>query len=369
MLQLTENLRVVSSASSPGDLLRGLGNWYFYGADSLGYALEQAGYYVSNHVVVAFSYGVPILALTAAAVLRWRHRTYLVLLVVVGVVVGVGAWPYDDPTVYGRLWRAFADGSSVGLALRNTPRVAPIIVLGIAGLLAGAVSGLAGRRSELVAAGLVGVVAFGALLPVWHKGFLSAGLDRPEDIPSYWTDAAAALSRAGDATRVLEIPGANFSAYRWGNTIEPVTPGLTDRPTIAREVLPYGSPQTVNLLDALDRRMQEGTFEPSSLAPVARLLGSGTVLLRSDLQYERFGLPRPRSLWDQLTAAHARQRPGAASSLRSVDTQRPEHTAGRRAHAAKRSDARPSGSGIVRRARSGPHRAHRADRSPRGRRW
>ena len=56
------------------------------------------------------------------------------------------------------------------------------------------------------------------------------------------------------ATRVFEIPGANFSAYRWGNTVEPITPGLTDRPYLAREVLPYGSPQTVNLLDALDRR-------------------------------------------------------------------------------------------------------------------
>ena len=86
------------------------------------------------------------------------------------------------------------------------------------------------------------------------------------------------MQRDGNATRVLEIPGADFSAYRWGNTVEPVTPGLIDRPYLAREVLPYGSPQTVNLLDALDRRMQEGTFEPASLAAVARLLGIGTDL-------------------------------------------------------------------------------------------
>ena len=66
-------------------------------------------------------------------------------------------------------------------------------------------------------------------------------------------------------------------------------------------MLPYGSPQTVNLLDAIDRHMQEGTFEAASLAPVSRLFGVGTVALRSDLQYERFGLVQPQVLWNDLT--------------------------------------------------------------------
>ena len=125
VLQLTESLQVVSLSSTPDDLLRGLGNWFFYGTDFLGYSIDQAGDYVTNHAVVVFSYGVPVLALAAAAVLRWRHRTYLVLLVAVGVVIGVGAWPYDDTTLYGKVWKSFSEGSAIGLALRNTPRVAP----------------------------------------------------------------------------------------------------------------------------------------------------------------------------------------------------------------------------------------------------
>jgi hypothetical protein len=83
--------------------------------------------------------------------------------------------------------------------------------------------------------------------------------------------------------------------------VEPITPGLIDRPYLAREVLPYGSPESANLLDALDRRLQEATFEPTSLAPVARLFDVGTIALRSDLQYERFDTPRPRRLWAALT--------------------------------------------------------------------
>jgi len=35
--------------------------------------------------------------------------------------------------------------------------------------------------------------------------------------------------------------------------------------------------------------------------PIARLLRSGTVLLRSDLEYERSDTPRPRALWSMLT--------------------------------------------------------------------
>ena len=302
ILQLTEEVRVVSAASAPDDLLRGLGNWFFYGGDRLGYSLDQASDYADRASLDTwFSFAVPVLALAAAAVLRWRHRTYFVLLVVAGVVVGAGAWPYDDPSPYGTLWRSFADTSSLGLALRNTARVVPVLVLGLAGLLAAAVGSVIRPRLHLLAGAVVVAVVLAAFGPVWRTGYLSDGIRRPEEVPDHWKAATAALDAGGTATRVLEVPGANFSAYRWGNTVEPITPGLIDRPYLAREVLPYGSPPSVNLLDALDRRMQQGTFEPASLAPVARMFNVGTVALRSDLQYERFGTPRPRPLWSALT--------------------------------------------------------------------
>jgi hypothetical protein len=56
---------------------------------------------------------------------------------------------------------------------------------------------------------------------------------------------------------MLEAPGADFASYTWGNTVDPITPGLTDRPYVARELIPYGTPGTADLLNAIDRRMQE----------------------------------------------------------------------------------------------------------------
>jgi arabinofuranan 3-O-arabinosyltransferase len=42
VLQLTENLRTLAETSSPDDVLRGLGNWFFYGREALGYSIETA---------------------------------------------------------------------------------------------------------------------------------------------------------------------------------------------------------------------------------------------------------------------------------------------------------------------------------------
>src|SRR3712207_9388431 len=77
---------------------------------------------------------------------------------------------------------------------------------------------------------------------------------------------SAYLDSRGDDTRVLEIPGSDFASYRWGTTIDPVTPGLMDRPYVARELIPYGSAPSADLLIALDRRLQEDQLDPAVLS-------------------------------------------------------------------------------------------------------
>ncbi len=305
ILQLTENVRTVASASSPSDILRGLGNWFFYGYDRGGRSLVQAQAYLTTRSVVVASFLVPSVALLAGVVTRWRHRAYFAACIVVGTIVGVGAWPFDDTTRYGAWWKSFTNATSIGLALRNTPRAVPVVVLGLAGLIAAGVASFTARSLRALAGlGLVLVVAV-ALLPVWQDGFFTPSVERPNDVPAYWHAATRALDHESHATRILEIPGSSFANYRWGNAVEPITPGLTTRPYLAREVLPYGSPESVNLFDAFERRIQNGSFEPATVAPIARLFGVGTVAVRSDLAYERSGSPHPRELWRTLTTPRA----------------------------------------------------------------
>ncbi len=302
VLDVTETLEQVADASRPADLLRGFGNWFLSGGDRVGSWLDQAPDYADSRALAALTLLVPVAGLVAAAFVRWKHRVFLGSLVVVGTIVGVGAWPYEDPSIVGDVFKSFAGRSAAGAALRNTPRVGPVIVLGLAGLIAGGVAALSRRRAfQLGAAAVVVAVVALAFLPVWRHGYLSERIERAEDIPQYWHEVADALDAGDDGTRALELPGSLFAAYRWGNTVDPVTPGLTDRPWVARELMPFGTRGSVDLLAALDRRFQHGTVEPDSLAPVLRLLGVGTVVARNDLEYERYDTPRPRDVWRWLT--------------------------------------------------------------------
>ena len=304
VLQLTENLATVAEWSTPGDVLRGLGNWFFYGRDLSGFSLEQASVYLRDPLVLVLTYAVPVVGLVVALLLRWSYRVYFSLLVLVGTVISVGSWPFEDPTPYGRAWKVFTTETSLGLAFRNSPRAVPLIVLGLAGLCAAGVAAIPRRSWTRAGAAAVAVLAVGVLLPVGQGGYLSAGQDRPEEIPSYWIEAVKSLDAGDHTTRILELPGSNFAGYRWGNLVDPLTPGLTDRPYLAREVLPYGTPASVNLLDALDRQAQLGVLDPLSIAPLARLLGVGTVSLRADLEDPARGFsPPPGPVWEALIHA------------------------------------------------------------------
>jgi hypothetical protein len=60
-------------------------------------------------------------------------------------------------------------------------------------------------------------------------------------------------ARRQGSTR-LEVPGADFGSYRWGQT-DPITPGLIDRPYVAGDSVRFTA--SANLLNALTRRKTE----------------------------------------------------------------------------------------------------------------
>ena len=303
-LKFTETIKDVSTAGLSGEIQRGLGYWFFYGGDKLGPWIEAVIDYTSRRWLIVVSYGIPVTAIVSAAFIRWRHRVYFILLILVGVTIAVGAHPYDTPSPFGAIVKAFGQGSTVGLALRSVGRAGPLVVLGFAVLLGLGANLLVRWLRQRgwphvghVAVAIAIVVIIINLPALWNGTFYGKNLQRPETLPSYWTTAIAALNQKSHSTRILELPGADFSSYRWGNTVEPITPGLTDRPYVARELIPYGSAPSANLLDALDRRLQLGLLQPQSVAPIARLLGVGDVVLRNDLQVDRFDLARPKNTW------------------------------------------------------------------------
>jgi arabinofuranan 3-O-arabinosyltransferase len=310
VLRFTEAYRAVAESSSAPEVLRGLGYWFFYGRDKLGPWIEPSVEYTNRTAVLALSYLLPTLALASAALVRWRHRAYFLAVLGTGVLLSVAAHPWDDSSPAGALFKEFTR-TDAGLALRSTPRAVPLVALAVAVFLGAGVRALGARVSTtatwrgpaLAAAAIVLVV--GNLSPLWTGTMIADNLKRPEDIPAYWEEAAAWLDEqdqvaGGWSTRAIEIPGSDFASYRWGNTVDPVTPGLMDRPYLARELFQYGTPASAELLIAYDRALHENTLDTDAIVPVARLLGAGDLVHRADLQYERFRTARPVVLADQL---------------------------------------------------------------------
>ena len=136
ILKYTETVEAVARTSTPNEVLRGLGYWFFYGQDRLGPWIEAARDYTQR-----LGRDPRRLRARRARAARGRVRALAAprrsssLLLLVGVVIAVGAHPYDDPTPLGALFKAFANGSTAGLALRSTGRAVPLVVLALAVLL------------------------------------------------------------------------------------------------------------------------------------------------------------------------------------------------------------------------------------------
>jgi arabinofuranan 3-O-arabinosyltransferase len=316
ILRYTETAKTVASASSPSEVLRGLGYWFFYGKDKLGNFVQVGVPYTQELWLLAISFAIPALCMFAGGFARFRERAYFVSLVLVGTVLAVGAYPWTDPPLVGRILRWMLGLSEVGGAMRSMPRAVPVLVLGLAVLLGGALTALHERfspdgirfdRRVLGVASVVGLLALVNFPPLFTGQLIAKGLERPENIPQYWKDDIGALQAGSHATRVFEIPGSDFASYRWdgkaATTVDPITPGLMDRPYVAREQVPYGTPPSADLVTAFDTQLQEQILEPSALAPVARFMGVGVYNLRNDLTYERYRLARPRLLWSLVTNA------------------------------------------------------------------
>ena len=307
VLSYSETLEAVSFTSVSTETLRGLGYWLFYIRDPTGFATSASADYLESGRVIAIGFLLMMCCVAGIALTRWSQRRYAALLVLVGIVLAVGVHPIADPSpLMSRL--ATSSRSTLSLAVRSSTRALPLSNLGLAlgaGALATAASTVIARRQprlHLLAPSIVIWLAVLNLPALFDGGFVDPALERDQNPPAAWQQAAAALDAGSMEHRVMQLPGAEFGAFRWGYTVDPPLPGLTAKPLITRDLLPLGSPAAMDLLYALDDRAQANTLDPASIAPVARFFGADTIWVSNDMAFERFRTPRPE-LTDALLAA------------------------------------------------------------------
>src|SRR4051794_33957424 len=315
VLSYSETLEAVSFTSVSTETLRGLGYWLFYIRDPAGFATSASVDYLESGRVILIGFALLACCIAGIALTRWSQRRYAAMLVFVGIVLAVGVHPIADPSpLMSRV--ANSSRSSLSLALRSSTRALPLSNLGLAlgaGAFVTAASTLLARRRPRLRLLVPSIVIWLAILnlpALFNGGFVDPALERDENPPSAWQQAAKALDAGSTEHRVMQLPGAEFGAFRWGYTVDPPLPGMTDKPLITRDLLPLGSPGAMDLLYALDDRAQTNTLDPTAVAPVARLFGADTIWVANDMAFDRFRTPRPE-LTHQMYAA---QPPGLAAA-------------------------------------------------------
>ena len=301
VLDYSESLEAVSRTSTSSEVLRGLGYWLFYLRDAYAATTTAAYDYMGSVRVITAGYLLLALCLVGLVFVRWQHRRFAVWCFAAGALLAIGVHRLDDPApITDALVNNSGTGLSLALALRSSTRALPMATLGLA-LGAGAfVTAVRPRRSWVrmaVPVALV-VVAVVNMPSVWRRDYVDPALARDQDPPAAWDEAAAALDAKPSGYRVFQLPGQEFGAFRWGYTVDPPLPGLTERPLVTRDLLPLGSPSAMDLLFALDDRFQEATIEPQAIAPVSRLLGVDTIWVTNDAAFDRFRTPRPELMTD-----------------------------------------------------------------------
>jgi arabinofuranan 3-O-arabinosyltransferase len=302
VLPYSESLADVSSTATSAEVWRGLGYWLFYVRDPFTATTTESLRYLSSTPAILVSFLVPVVCLVGLVWVRWAHRRFAAALVVAGGVLAVGVHPVDDRSPLMRVLAGSDDGG-LALALRSSTRALPLLFLGLALAAAALVDAAPRPRADRVLALAIGVLVLANVPGLWTGAFVDPALERDQDPPDAWVAAARVLDADGTDGRVLMVPGVEFGAYRWGYTVDQPLPGLADSPLVTRDLLPLGSPAAMDLLFALDDRIQDGVLEPAALAPIARLLGADTIWSTNDVAFDRFRTARPEVVRDAVAAA------------------------------------------------------------------
>ena len=325
VLAYSESLKSVSFTSTSTEVWRGLGYWLTYIRDPYAATTTAGADYMTSSKVILAGFLLLILGVAGLVAVRWRQRRYAVALVVTGVVLGVGVHPIDHPSpLMRRAARRRRVRAGPGAALQHPRRARARAGArarhrhgrpgppGLASLdrrasRAGSRAAWAGRVPwrALATAGVL-VLALVNLPVLTHHALVDPALERDEQPPAAWTDAAAALDAAPPGYRVLELPGAEFGAFRWGYTVDPPLPGLTE--PAARHAgtsCPSAARARWTSCTRSTTASRPGVAETSAVAPVARLLGADTIWLPGDAAFDRFRTPRPEITHAQFAAAAA----------------------------------------------------------------
>lgn len=301
-LRFTEQPATIWGTNSSTESLRLMGYWTSYIGVGFGVTrpyFSDAATLLFNPFVVGATLLLP--ALAVAGFVRARRLSYapfLLLLVVVGAVIEIAGFPDGTPVRGTMDW--IYQHVVVLHFLRTTNKAAPLVAVGLAGLIGiGAryvllwLRALRRIRLRTFALGVAPLAVVALVVLVSLPLVRGRALDTQvlwKRIPPAWAEAGHGLDRElPQSTRAFVLPGQIFAYYNWGGTIDAILPRLTSRPVAVRYETPYSDLHAVDLLTTVDDLVQQRRLVPGELLPMLRLMGVGAVVTGADSDISRSG--------------------------------------------------------------------------------
>jgi arabinofuranan 3-O-arabinosyltransferase len=282
-LDWIENAAVTSGTASVFESFRGTSQWLNFLSTASGPSWPAGWLFVTQPALILTTAAVALLGLVGLAMGSLKHRGFLQLSLVVGLLLltlGHVSSPLSSQL------QGLLDGPLA--ALRNTHKFELVVRLPLMLAAAHALTrvtswstarGVHRRIVPVLAAFLVVSVATPAIF---------AQLPRPEGyqaIPEHWREAARWLDSQQTSGSVLVVPAASFADFTWGSTKDEPFQALLKRPMAVRDAVPLGSAGTTRWLDEVERRLGSGVGDRTLQQTLARA-GVRYVVVRNDLRYD-----------------------------------------------------------------------------------
>jgi arabinofuranan 3-O-arabinosyltransferase len=302
VLAFSEQPKVINSASSFSESIRGLGFWGFYGWDRAGAWVPTVQRFITSPLLTITGFAVPVGALLSAWLVRWRYRLFFLFLAILGVVVMAGIFPEKSPTPFGHLLQLAFRKIPGAAGLRTTYKFAPTLILSLAVLAGIGLEQLlrwAGTRqwggAKRLAIGAMALAVVLAYASPMFTGGLYASSRSATGIPAYWTDALNSIGRDDFGYRAYFAPSTNAAIYTWGRLHDGIAEATPRLYTVHPSRVPVGQHYGSDLLAALEQPYLQGVTSPGAAA-LFRYLGVNRVVLQNDVDWYRVDTARPSDL-------------------------------------------------------------------------
>jgi arabinofuranan 3-O-arabinosyltransferase len=301
-LDWIEDASVTTATASVFESFRGTSQWLNFLATGDGPSWPAGWLYVTQPALILTTAAIALLGLVGLAMGTLKHRGFLQLSVVVGLVLVTLGHAGTAGSPLAPQLQDLLDGPLA--ALRNTHKFELVVRLPLTIAAAHAltrltswllVRGVHRRVVPVLAACLVVSVATPALF---------AQLPRPEGyeaMPAHWRQAATWLDSQQTAGSVLVVPAASFADFTWGSTKDEPFQALLKRPLAVRDAVPLGSAGTTRWLDEVERRLGSGVGDPTLQQALVRA-GVKYVVVRNDLRVDAQASP-PLAVHESLAEA------------------------------------------------------------------